>query len=418
MSLLMDALKRAESSKQEAARALAGRDANPLPGEALSLEPVAAEAPKVASSPLPDLAKHIDAVDADLAKTAQPGEAPRSRPTPLPATETPKSDGRAAVRNAFAAKQSIPPSKGPLWLAMGTLGIAGIAIGAYVWYQLQGMNRNTLTPPGSQPPVASSPAPSPAVVVAPSYQAPAPAAFGEGTTATAKPTAETPQFAPPPPRPPRARPAEREAVADTPPIRLLRTRPEPDANLLRGHANIQRNDLEVARRDFEQALQRDPNNIDALLALGAIAQRQGRPSDAEGWYQRALVANPSAPAVQAAVLNGAVAGADPQTTESRLKTLLAGQPESAPLNFALGNLYARQQRWSEAQQAYFNAVAGEGDNPDYLFNLAVSLDHLRQGKPAAQHYRLAIEAAERRPAAFDREQVRKRLAELQPGRQP
>jgi Tfp pilus assembly protein PilF len=198
----------------------------------------------------------------------------------------------------------------------------------------------------------------------------------------------------------------------------VRTRPEPDANLLRGHANIQRNDLEVARRDFEQALQRDPNNIDALLALGAIAQRQGRPSDAESWYQRALVANPSDPAVQAAVLNGAVAGADPQTTESRLKTLLAGQPESAPLNFALGNLYARQQRWSEAQQSYFNAVAGEGDNPDYLFNLAVSLDHLRQGKPAAQHYRLALEAAERRPSAFDREQVRRRLAELQPGRQP
>lgn len=417
MSLLMDALKRAESSKQEAAR-LAGRDANSPPGETLSLEPVAAEAPKVATSPLPDLAKHIDAVDADLARTAQPGEPPRPRPMPLPAAEPPKPDGRAAVRNAFAAKQSIPPSKGPLWLAMGTLGIAGIAIGAYVWYQLQGINNNALTPTGSRPSVASASAPNPAVLATPSFQVPAPAPSGEAMTAPPVVAAETSQFAPPPPRPPRARPAEREPVADTPPIRLVRTRPEPDANLLRGHANIQHNDLEVARRDFEQALQRDPNNIDALLALGAIAQRQGRPSDAEGWYQRALIANPSAPAVQAAVLNGAVAGADPQTTESRLKTLLAGQPESAPLNFALGNLYARQQRWSEAQQAYFNAVAGEGDNPDYLFNLAVSLDHLRQGKPAAQHYRLALEAAERRPAAFDREQVRKRLAELQPARQP
>src|SRR6185369_6573931 len=299
MSLLMDALKRAESSKQEAARALAGREANPLPGEALSLEPVAAEAPKVTTGPLPDLAKHIDAVDADLAKAAQGGEPSRPRPTPPaaspPIVEAPKPDGRAAVRNAFAAKHSIPPSKGPLWLAMGTLGIAGIAIGAYVWYQLQGMNSNALTATGSRPPVASSPAPSPAALAAPSYQAPAPGPSGEAMAAAPVVAAETPQFAPPAPRPLRARPSEREPAAETPPIRLARTRPEPDANLLRGHANIQRNDLEFARRDFEQALHRDPNNIDALLALGAIAQRQGRPSDAEGWYQRALVANPSDP---------------------------------------------------------------------------------------------------------------------------
>jgi uncharacterized protein HemY len=113
-------------------------------------------------------------------------------------------------------------------------------------------------------------------------------------------------------------------------------------------------------------------------------------------------------------MGGTAAGADPETTESRLKTMLAAQPESAPLNFTLGNLYARQARWSEAQQVYFNAVAAEADHPDYLFNLAVSLDHLRQSRPAAQHYQLALEAANKRPAAFDRAQVKKRLAELQP----
>ncbi|MGB5011473.1 MAG: tetratricopeptide repeat protein, partial [Candidatus Dechloromonas phosphoritropha] len=79
-----------------------------------------------------------------------------------------------------------------------------------------------------------------------------------------------------------------------------------------------------------------------------------------------------------------------------------------------GNLYSRQNRWSEAQQVYFNAVAADPDNPDYLFNLAVSLDHLRQPKLAAQHYRLALDAAQRRPAAFDSDRVQLRLAELQP----
>jgi uncharacterized protein HemY len=117
-------------------------------------------------------------------------------------------------------------------------------------------------------------------------------------------------------------------------------------------------------------------------------------------------------------LNNPSANADPYTAESRLKSLLSSQPESAPLNFALGNLYSRQGRWAEAQQVYFNAVAAEGDNPDYLFNLAVSLDHLRQARLAAQHYRLALEASAKRPAGFSRDNVQKRLGELQPERQP
>jgi uncharacterized protein HemY len=101
-------------------------------------------------------------------------------------------------------------------------------------------------------------------------------------------------------------------------------------------------------------------------------------------------------------------------SESRLKTLLSNQPESPALHFSLGNLYAGQSRWSEAQQAYFRAHAGEPENADYLFNLAVSLDHMHQKKLAAQYYQSALTAAETRSAAFDRNQVKSRLFELQP----
>lgn len=215
------------------------------------------------------------------------------------------------------------------------------------------------------------------------------------------------------PLPTPLRTAEVETANPTP-IRLTRSRPEADPGLSRGHASLQRGELELARRDYEQVLLREPNNTDALLALVAIAQGQGRQADAEALRQRALVANPSDPATQAAALNGSAADTDPQNTESRLKSLLSAQPESAALNFALGNLYARQSRWPEAQQVYFNAVAADGDNPDYLFNLAVSLDHLRQPRLAGQHYRMALEAAGRRPAAFDRAKVEKRLGELAP----
>ena len=421
MSLLMDALKRAEANKQDANRAVGGKE-EPAAGSGLSLEPIAQEPTKAAHPPLPDLATHLDAVDADLAGTSTRPEAPppmASKPQVATAKAQAEQMGRDAARNAFAAKQAAStPSKAPLWLALGTLGIAGVAIGLYVWYQLSALGGNEpLQPAARQPaPPALSSTPAPATPLNPPLLAPP---QPQASANSNPPTGDPRLFSPPPaePRPPKTPTASADRVADTP-IRLTRSRPEADANLLQGHANVQQNDLDLARRNFEQALQRDPNNTDALLALAAIAQRQGRPGDAEYLYQRALVANPSDPTVQAAILNGATAGADPQNTESRLKTLLAAQPDSAPLNFALGNLYARQKRWSEAQQVFFNAVAADSDNPDYLFNLAVSLDHIRQSRPAAQHYRLALEAAGKRPAAFDREQVRRRLAELQPERQP
>lgn len=422
MSLLMDALKRAETSKQEAARAAAGHEVPPAAAGGLSLEPLATPG-SIATASLPDLAAHIDALDADLAATAPPPR--RATPaTPQPAPplqrQPPSVDelNQAAARNAFAAKQPETPSRRPMWLALGTLGLALMGIGIYVWYQMQAMGGSTLAPTAGTPaPLARLPA-KPAAPAAPPALPLAPAAAPGNlpplmaSTATAAPAAEA--------RPPRLpRPETSPSLAPDDgrsagvPIRLSRTRPEPDNNVQAGYARLQDNQLDAARHDYEQALKNDPNNVDALLALAAIAQRQGRSGDADRYQQRAIEADPRNPAAQAAVL-GSSAGGDPQVNESRLKSLLAAQPESGPLNFALGNLYSRQGRWSEAQQVYFNAVAADGDNPDYLFNLAVSLDHLRQPKLAAQHYRLALEAAQRRPAAFDRERAKLRLNELQP----
>ena len=201
-------------------------------------------------------------------------------------------------------------------------------------------------------------------------------------------------------------------------IHIARTQAEPDTNLLRGYAHLRRKELQLARLEFEQTLRHDPNNTDALLALAAIAQLLGNTPNAQVLYQRAVNANPADPVVQAAASNSPEASATLSSTESRLKTLLAAQPGSGPLNFSLANVYTQQQRWPEAQQHYFNAVTADGDNPDYLFNLAVSLDHLRQSRLAAQHYRLALAAAERRPSTFVHAQAEQRLREFPAEQQP
>jgi Tfp pilus assembly protein PilF len=410
MSLLMDALKRAETSKQAVARNLTGGDQSASQVPNLSLEPMPGR-PSNASRPLPDLAQHIDSLNDDLATGA-----PASRPAaPQSAQPAPKEDeNRAAIRNAFAAKEINPPSRKPLWLTMGGLALAAVAISAYVWYQMQSMNQGSMSAPrqvisnaapGNATPSAPLPPPQYAPVSPPAVPIFSPNTPSTVTNATA---AAAPALSGN--VPPRLSAALREETASTS-IRVTRSQPEPDANLQRGYANLQDNSLDQARREYEQALRNDPNNVDALLGLAAIAHRQGRSGDAERYQQRALDADPRDASAQAAALSNSN---DPLATESRLKTLLAAQPESAPLNFALGNLYARQNRWNEAQQFYFNAVAGDTDNPDYLFNLAVSLDQLRQPKLAGQHYRMALEAGDRRPAAFDRERVTRRLNQLTP----
>jgi tetratricopeptide (TPR) repeat protein len=438
MSLLMDALKRAETSKQEARRAAAGATGHETiaaSADNLSLEPLAGSAPDGKS--LPDLAAHIDALDAELAITPAPAPRRAAPPAAQPVVsielEPPpdsEEEKQAAARNAFSAKLSEKPSRRPMWLALGTLGLAAAGIGTYVFFQLQSMSSATLAPAArNTAPVAARPATPtaispPAVPLTPaapkgilppnqaSTSGPAVAsmvATGQKSGSIFAPRSAGSAYEA------RPEPARRSTTAESlgaaVPIRLTRTRPEPDVNAQAGYAKLQGNQIDAARHDYEQALKTDPNNVDTLLALAAIAQRQGRSADADGYRQRAIDADPRDPAAQAAAL-GVTTGGDQMANESRLKSALAAQPESGPLSFALGNLYARQGRWSEAQQVYFNAVAADADNPDYLFNLAISLDHLRQPKLAAQHYRLALDAAQRRPAAFDRERVKLRLAEL------
>ena len=278
MSLLMDVLKRAEASKQEAARATAGHETPPVAAGEMSLKPRAA--PGAGGTSLPELAAHIDALDADLATTP-----PLRRPPPAPPPRTPSGAPEAedlnlaAARNAFAAKQQEPPSRRPMWLALGTLGVAMAGIGAYVVYQMQSLSGGSLTPPAGgpaavaqrpAPPVAPPPAPAPALPLSP----PAPQADLpriSPSTAAAPPAASRPAFSSRAESAAAMPPGEERTAAPT--IRLTRSRPAPDANVEAGYASLQGNRLDTARHDYERALKSDPNNVDALLALAAIVQR-------------------------------------------------------------------------------------------------------------------------------------------------
>jgi Flp pilus assembly protein TadD len=182
--------------------------------------------------------------------------------------------------------------------------------------------------------------------------------------------------------------------------------------LLRGFEAFNRGDLEQAQLEYERAQKSDPRNTDALHGLAAIAVRQGRHEQADLLYRRIAEADPQDTVAMSTLINNR-SQIDPGAAESRLKSLSAAQPDLAAPQFALGNLYARQGRWNEAQQAYFRAYNAEQDNPDILYNLAISLEHMRQNKLAAQYYALAVAAAQNHRSSFDPAQAAARLQILQ-----
>lgn len=189
-------------------------------------------------------------------------------------------------------------------------------------------------------------------------------------------------------------------------------------DLVTAYSRLQSGDLLVAGQLYQEVLNGQPNNRDALLGLAMIHLRQGDQIQAGELYARLVQLNPRDPLAQAGLLQ-TVQTANPAEQETKLKALLDEYPDVAPLALALGNLYASQQRWSEAQEAYYNALLSAGRNtdgpvhPDYAFNLAVSLEQLNQKKAALDYYRQAQTLALDVTPGFDPQLLNSRLAYLE-----
>lgn len=198
-------------------------------------------------------------------------------------------------------------------------------------------------------------------------------------------------------------------------VQISRNRPVTGINstVMLAYQAFNRGDDAGAQQAYRQVLQSDARNVDALLGMAAIAARQQRYQDALGWYAKVQEIEPRNNIAQAAKLELLGQG-DPLTSESRLKSMIAQQPEAAYLQAALGNLYAEQAQWPLAQQAYFQAHHLDAANPEYAFNLAISLDQLGKSVLALQYYRQTQALlAVRNSAAVDRAQLEVRIQQLQ-----
>lgn len=167
----------------------------------------------------------------------------------------------------------------------------------------------------------------------------------------------------------------------------------------------------VASKLYRQVLQRDLRNVDALMGLGAIAQRQGRVADANGWYAKVLEVEPRNALATSAILDSQPQN-DVASNESRIKNMLAKQPDDANLHATLGNFYADLNQWPAAQQAYFDAYRLNA-SADNAFNLGVSLDQLGKPKLALPYYQRALELSQSTASKIDKVALEARITAIQ-----
>lgn len=382
MSLLIDALKRAEEAKRRAAASEQSNDA-------------------------PEFSRQATA-HREAGEPATPGR-------PGAASSAPAHTAAAAqALNLFEVKG--PRRRIGFALGVGLLTLlASLLIAIYFWMQLrpsgvrlnlppealQATPENPMAAPPATPEASPPPARTPLSVsrsgprASEPLQRVAPNRGSLGTSAAAPMVATEP-------REPTRRPI---------PVVRRSVQPAIPAPLAEAWAAYQAGALERAERLYREVLGDDPLNLDALNGMGAIALRSARPDEAIQWFGRTLAAQPGN-AVALAGLAGLQGRGAGVADDSRLRALIAERPREAALHFALGNALAREQRWGEAQSSYFEAYDLDRENPDYLFNLAVSLDHLGQRAHALRFYSESLRSGAQRPHAFADDAARRRIDAL------
>lgn len=207
-----------------------------------------------------------------------------------------------------------------------------------------------------------------------------------------------------------ARPVTKRPVVEQT-FSINKTRSVDPVNTLLRNAWLAYNksDYKTASKAYEDVLKREPKNRDALLGMAAVAVKTSDYIKAKASYRLLLKLNPRDQVAMAAMSNISELSSDSQD-ESKLKFMLQQDPGATHLNFALGNYYAKKGRWPEAQSEYFKAWLGDSKNADYVYNLAVSLDQIGKTKEALKFYRESLLLGNGKNISFTRADVEKRIA--------
>ncbi len=466
MSLLMEALKKAEQAKRKVvegpvvatstspalALELTPADAviaKPEPINVPEKSPVNA-APALTAAAFTLMTGRLAEVTPPITRPPAPMEvaappvyvAPAAPPKIIPPPGKPELslDISTPVKNSPPVSRPLPPRRriSLVWIGAGISLVLTLSGGGYWYYHSMAQyltQQSTLGAPQPGPVAqdASAAAPPTVAAVPPTVIVPTkPAAVVAVKTKpqVKRPSIENAPVASPPASanaitsavpasvvvvPNEASGAGRVAVEGVPvpppaPISVSRDAEQNDtfATLQTAYRAYQSGDDGNAQNLYARVLSHDEHNRDALLGLAAIAVRQKDFVRAQEIYSELLTLDPKDSIAQAGFVS--VSGSfDPLQQEARIKALLEQEPGAPHLLFTYATFLMQQQRWLEATRTLQSAVQAQRDNADYAFNLAVSFDHLGQADAAIKYYRAALELAAKQATRFRPEDVRRRL---------
>jgi Flp pilus assembly protein TadD len=183
-----------------------------------------------------------------------------------------------------------------------------------------------------------------------------------------------------------------------------------DPEVMRGYKALQLNQFSQAREAYSLVLGRNPTQRDALLGIAYAHYALGDTTQAISTLRQLVNLYPrDSDAISALFL---IAGGDLQEQETRIKQMLERSERPAGLHYALGVIYFEQSRFGEAERAFDRAFSMDPEQPDYAYNLAITLDRLGRLREASRLYVAALNLANQTSSVFSRDIARNRLRVL------
>jgi tetratricopeptide (TPR) repeat protein len=189
-----------------------------------------------------------------------------------------------------------------------------------------------------------------------------------------------------------------QAAAELAP--LLRTAPEhPTVRALNGSVLVLRGDKTGARREFEQALQKDPGQLDALVGMTGLDAESGHLERARKRLAVQLERIPADPRLLLLAARADLLARDLGAGERRLREAITADPSFMPAYEMLALTLLQQRRLDEAR-AEFEQIAKHNPSAVEAHTL-IGMIHTVQKNPAEAEkaYRRALEAGPAAPVA-------------------
>ncbi len=172
-----------------------------------------------------------------------------------------------------------------------------------------------------------------------------------------------------------------------------------------GSVFFQRGYFDQAEAAFQTALRDDPESAEAVYGIGSVYLNQGKNSEAQKYFERALKMRATYPDTLANSWNnlGLIAG-----REGRLDDAVAYFRESLRLSpdhpIALNNLgsaYRQQKRWNEANETYQRVLAINPNDADANYGLGMVYAQQDDTARAFERLQQALKARPNYPEALN-----------------